>query len=113
MANRIDTTMQRLKNAGKTALVPFVTVGFPDLDTSEALAQTILESGGDMLELGIPFSDPLADGPTIQMTSFRALENGVNLRKSLEMLKRLRDKGVEAPLIFMGYYNPFLRYGIE
>jgi len=113
MANRIDTTMQRLKNAGKTALVPFVTVGFPDLDTSEALAQTILESGGDMLELGIPFSDPLADGPTIQMTSFRALENGANLRKSLEMLKRLRDKGVEAPLIFMGYYNPFLRYGIE
>lgn len=113
MANRIDTTMQRLRSAGETALVPFVTVGFPDLETSEALAQTILESGGDMLELGIPFSDPLADGPTIQMTSYRAIQNGATLGRSLEMLKSLRDKGVDAPLIFMGYYNPFLHYGIE
>ena len=113
MANRIDTTMHRLRSAGETALVPFVTVGFPDLATSEALAQTILESGGDMLELGIPFSDPLADGPTIQMTSYRAIQNGATLRRSLEMLKSLRDKGVDAPLIFMGYYNPFLHYGIE
>jgi tryptophan synthase alpha chain len=113
MANRIDTTMQRLKEEGQTALVPFITVGFPDLDTSESLAQTILESGADMLELGIPFSDPLAEGPTIQMTSYRALENGVNLGTCLETLRNLRKKGVDAPLIFMGYYNPYLRYGIE
>jgi tryptophan synthase alpha chain len=113
MTNRIDTTLSKLRTAGKPALVPFVTVGFPDVQMSEALAEAILESGGDMLELGIPFSDPLADGPTIQMTSFKALQHGVSLHTCLDVLRRLRQKGVEAPLIFMGYLNPFLRYGIE
>lgn len=113
MTNRIDTTMQELRTAGRTAVVPYVTVGFPDMETSEDLAEAILQSGGDMLELGIPFSDPLADGPTIQMTSFKALQNGATLGGSLAMLKSLRGKGVDAPLIFMGYYNPFLHYGIE
>ena len=68
MTNRIDTTLAALRAEGKAALVPFVTVGYPDMPTSEAMAVAILESGADMLELGIPFSDPLADGPTIQMT---------------------------------------------
>ena len=113
MANRIDIKLQEVKGAGNTALVPFITIGFPDVETSEDLAEVILESGGDMLELGIPFSDPLADGPTIQKTSFHALEHGVNLRSSLAVLGHLRERGVEAPLIFMGYYNPFLRYGVE
>lgn len=105
--------MDKLKQANKTALVPFVTVGFPSLDTSRMLAKTLLNSGGDMLELGIPFSDPLADGPTIQMTSYRAIQNGANVEKSLEVLHDLRKEGVNAPLIFMGYFNPFLRYGIN
>ena len=113
MANRIDSTLQELKRAGRTALVPFVTVGFPNVETSESLAEAIIESGADILELGIPFSDPLADGPTIQKTSFQALENGVTVRVSLEVVRRLRGKGITAPLIFMGYYNPFLRYGVE
>jgi len=111
--NRIDTTLEALRSAGKTALVPFVTVGFPDIELSEALAEVIAESGADMLELGVPFSDPLADGPTIQMTSFRALQQGVTVRRSLQVLRNLRTKGVEIPLIFMGYFNPFLRYGVE
>ncbi len=113
MTNRIDSTLAALRAEGKAALAPFVTLGYPDVPTSEAMAVAILESGGDMLELGIPFSDPLADGPTVQMTSFRALENGANLRGALASLQRLRQKGVDSPLIFMGYLNPFLNYGIE
>ena len=113
MTNRIDTTLARLRESGQTALAPFITVGFPDVETSENLARTILDSGGDMLELGVPFSDPLADGPTIQMTSYRALQNGVTVGECLAFLGRLREGGVEAPLIFMGYYNPYLRYGLE
>ena len=113
MANRIDIKLQALKEAGRTALMPFVTIGFPDVKASEGVAETVIDSGGDMLELGIPFSDPIGEGPTIQKTSFRALEQGVNLHVSLELLRRLRGKGVGAPLIFMGYFNPFLRYGVE
>ena len=113
MANRIDRKLEELKKAGRTALVPFLTVGYPDVETSKALAEVIIESGGDILELGIPFSDPLAEGLTVQKTSFRALEHGVNLDTSLELVRYLRNKGVEAPLIFMGYYNTFLHYGVE
>ena len=111
--NRIDTTLKALRDARETALVPFITVGFPDVETSEALAQATLESGGDMLELGIPFSDPLAEGLTIQRTSFHALNQGVNVETSLSVVRRLRGNGVREPLIFMGYYNSFLRYGAE
>lgn len=113
MANRIDRKLEGLKEAGRTALALFMTVGYPDVETSEALAEVIVKSGADILELGIPFSDPLAEGVTIQKTSFRALEHGVNLDTSLELVRRLRSKGVEAPLIFMGYYNSFLRYGVD
>ena len=113
MTNRIDVRLKELREAGETALAPFVTIGFPDIETSEDLVEVIAQSGGDMLELGIPFSDPLADGLTVQKASFRALENGVSVTTSLGVLRRLRGRGVEAPLIFMGYFNPFLRYGTE
>ncbi len=113
MPNRIDTTLSSLRENGQQALAPFVTVGFPDIPTSEALARSLLESGGDMLELGVPFSDPLADGPTVQMTSYRALQNGVTVARCIQAVKNLRDGGVESPLVLMGYYNPFLRYGLE
>ena len=113
MSNRIDETLRRVRESGKPALAPFLTVGFPDMDTSEELARAVLDAGSDMLELGVPFSDPLADGPTIQMTSYRALRNGVSVARCLASLRRLRESGVDAPLIFMGYYNPYLRYGIE
>ena len=113
MTNRIDTTLAALKAEGRSALAPFVTVGYPDLAASEAMAASILDAGADMLELGIPFSDPLAEGPTIQMTSFRALENGTTLTKAIESLRSLRAGGVDSPLIFMGYLNPFLSYGME
>ena len=113
MDNRIDVTLRATRAAGKTALAPFVTIGFPDVDTSVAVAAAILESGGDVLELGVPFSDPLAEGPTIQKTSFHALGQGVNVRTCLDVVRRLRDRGIEAPLVLMGYFNPFLKYGQE
>ena len=113
LANRIDETLGRLRADAATALVPFITIGFPDLETSESLAEALIASGADMLELGIPFSDPLADGPTIQMTSYRALENGVGVSTSLEVVGRLRANGIDTPLIFMGYYNPFLQFGAD
>ena len=113
MPNRIDTKLSELREAGQPALAPFITTGFPDIPTSEALARVVLESGGDMLEIGVPFSDPLADGPTIQMTSYRALQNGVTVSRCVETVKNLRDGGVDSPLVLMGYYNPFLRYGLQ
>lgn len=113
MSNRIEDKFRELRAQGRTALAPFITVGFPTVQMSEQLAETILASGGDLLELGIPFSDPLADGPTIQRTSFQALTQGVNVSTSLDMVRNLRRKGIEAPLILMGYYNPFLRYGVD
>ena len=113
MTNRIDTTLAALRAEGKAALVPWVTVGYPDIETSEAMAAAILDSGADMLEMGIPFSDPLADGPTIQKTSFQSLENGTTLRMGLDSLRKLRSDGIDSPLIFMGYLNPYLSYGME
>ena len=113
MPNRIDTTLSRLREAGRPVLAPFVTVGYPDIPMSESLAHTLLDSGGDMLELGVPFSDPLADGPTVQMTSYRALQNGVTVARCIETVRNLRDSGVESPLVLMGYYNPFLHYGLQ
>jgi tryptophan synthase alpha chain len=113
LANRIDETLGRLRADGATAVVPFVTIGFPDVETSESLVEALVDSGADMIELGVPFSDPLADGPTIQMTSFRALGNGVTVAASLDLVSRLRANGADTPLIFMGYYNPFLQFGTE
>ena len=111
--NRIDRVMRSLAAEDRKALAPFVTIGHPDVETSEALVETIIDSGAHMLELGIPFSDPLADGPTVQATSFTALRNGVTVAGALDSIRRLRARGVEAPLIPMGYYNPYLSYGLE
>ena len=111
MANRIDTTLAEIKSQGKTALAPFVTIGYPEIDTSVDIAASVIEAGGDLLELGVPFSDPLAEGKTIQKSSFRALRNGVTLSTCLDVARSLRDRRIEAPLLFMGYLNPFLHYG--
>ena len=105
--------MGSLAARGRKAFAPFLTIGYPDVETSEALVEVVLDGGADMLELGIPFSDPLADGPTVQATSFAALRNGVTVTSALDTVRRLRARGVEAPLVFMGYYNPYLSYGLE
>jgi tryptophan synthase alpha chain len=111
--SRIAETFARLRAAGRIALMPYVTVGFPERDTTRALIPALEAAGASLFELGMPFSDPLADGATIQRATQRAIENGVNLAYCLETVAALRAQGVQAPLLLMGYYNPLLRYGLE
>jgi tryptophan synthase alpha chain len=109
---RIDKVFRKLQEKGEKALIPFITAGDPDLATSRGLALEIAARGADLLELGIPFSDPLADGPTIQAASSRALKAGVHFTDVLALAGDLRRE-TNIPLILMGYYNPILQYGLE
>ncbi len=105
----IDDVFQK-KNA--KALIAYVTIGYPGIEATMEIVPMLAASGCDIIELGVPFSDPLADGATIQQASFRALENGVTTKKCLEIARQLR-KEVNIPLLFMTYYNPVLKYGLE
>ncbi len=109
--SRIDSAFERLREKGKAALIPFVMAGAPDLQATEALVFKMAESGADLIEIGVPFSDPLADGPTIQSASQQALKHGVNLREIFLLLRKLN--GIPAPLILMTYFNPVLQYGLR
>jgi tryptophan synthase alpha chain len=93
--------------------MPFLTVGYPDLAATPALVEALVAGGADMVELGIPFSDPLADGVTIQRAGLTALEQGVTAGDCLEVVRELRSRGLEIPILLMGYYNPILAYGPE
>ena len=95
-----------------TALIPYITVGYPSIEATLNVVPVLASHGGDMVELGIPFSDPLADGATIQKASFHALQNGVTLKLCLEVAKQLSQM-VEIPLVFMTYFNPVFSYGLE
>lgn len=110
--NRIDTCFAALRARGETALIPFLTAGDPDLDTTEALVLAMAAAGADLIELGVPFSDPTGEGPTIQRSSGRALEQGTSLRSILQLVQRLRSK-IELPLVLMGYANPLHAMGAE
>jgi tryptophan synthase alpha chain len=110
--NRIDLLFKRLKGEGKKALIPFITAGDPDLATTKGLVFTLEECGAHIIELGVPFSDPLADGPVIQAASLRALGQGVSLGKVLRLVEEIRQ-GTEIPLVLMTYYNPVFRLGLE
>jgi len=109
---RIDKVFRRLQDKGEKALSPFITAGDPDVETSSRLALEIAARGADLLELGIPFSDPLADGPTIQASSSRAVQAGVHFADVLALAGTIRQE-TDIPLILMGYYNPILQYGLE
>jgi tryptophan synthase alpha chain len=111
--SRIAETFARLKSERRTALMPYLMIGFPERDSAPELALALEAAGADAFELGVPFSDPLADGATVQRASERALANGVRLPFCLETVAALRARGVQAPLVLMGYFNPFLRYGLE
>ncbi len=111
--SRIAGAFGRAKGEGRTAMMPFITVGFPDLATSEEIAIALVEAGADLLEVGVPFSDPLADGSTVQRSSQVALSQGTRLVDCLELIRRLRGRGVTIPLILFGYTNPFYQYGFE
>ncbi len=110
--SRIAETFARLKSAGRTALMPYLMVGFPERDSVLELAPALEAAGADLFELGVPFSDPLADGATVQRASERALSNRVRVPFCLETVAALRARGLVAPLVLMGYFNPFLQYGI-
>ena len=111
--SRITATFEKLRNAGRAALMPYVTVGYPHLESALSLVPALVDAGADLIELGVPFSDPLADGATIQAASQQALANGVTLSVCLEQAAELRDRGIAVPLVLMGYYNPFFQLRLE
>jgi tryptophan synthase alpha chain len=110
--SRIPATFARLKAEGRTGLIAFQTVGYPDLESTCDLVHALVDGGADIVELGVPFSDPLADGATVQKAGWRALEQGVTPWVCLEVARRLRSEGVEVPLLLMGYVNPLLAAGL-
>ena len=113
MTSRIDQCFAALKTQRRAALVAFITAGDPDLATSQALLDALPGAGADMIEIGMPFTDPMADGPAIQASGLRALQGGQTMRKTLAMAGAFRTKHAAAPLILMGYYNPIYVYGVE
>jgi tryptophan synthase alpha chain len=114
-----DTTLTPVRaveaafQKGHCAFMPYFTLGYPDHATSLDVIEACAANGADLMELGVPFSDPLADGPTIQLSTQTALENGMSVAKCLDGVRELRARGVDIPLILMGYINPMLAYGLE
>src|SRR5262245_38988515 len=113
MTTRIDRRFAQLKMEGRAALVTFLTAGDPDPATSLALLRAVPAAGADVVELGMPFTDPMADGPAIQMSSQRALKAGQTLNKTLEMVRAFRHGDDTTPIVLMGYYNPIYIYGVD
>jgi tryptophan synthase alpha chain len=113
MATRIDRRFAELNSEGRAALVTFVTAGDPDPETSLAILSALPAAGADVVELGMPFSDPMADGPAIQMSSQRALKAGQTLEKTLGMVRAFRKDDDRTPIVLMGYYNPIYVYGVD
>jgi tryptophan synthase alpha chain len=107
---RIEAAFARLRQQGETALIPFITAGDPNLGRTEELIHVLVEAGADIIELGFPFSDPMADGPVIQAASERALAAGATLPAILELIARVRLH-TNVPIVLMGYYNPIFHYG--
>lgn len=110
---RIDTRFADLKTEGRPALVTFITAGDPDLETSIKIMKSLPEAGADLIELGMPFSDPMADGPAIQLAGQRALKGGHAMVNTLDMVREFRKTDEETPIVLMGYYNPIYIYGNE
>ena len=111
MASRIDTAFVKAKAENRGSLGVFITAGDPDATTTEALLDGLVDAGVDFIELGMPFSDPMADGPAIQAASLRALNGGMTLTATLEIVRNFRQRHPNMPLILMGYYNPIYMYG--
>jgi tryptophan synthase alpha chain len=110
---RIDKRFTELKREGRAGLVTFITAGDPDYDSSLAILNALPKAGADIIELGMPFSDPMADGPAIQASSQRALHAGQTMKKTLAMVKSFREKDKSTPLVLMGYYNPIYVYPVD
>lgn len=113
MENRIEQRMQQLQEKGEKAFITYMTAGLPDMAGCKELMKAQEKAGTDVLELGIPFSDPVADGPVIQAASYKSIQLGTNLKKVFALMKEVRSEGVELPVIFMMYYNTVLYFGLE
>ena len=110
---RIKNTFEELASENRAALITFITAGDPNMDTSMQILDALPEAGADLIELGMPFTDPMADGPTIQLSSQRALRSGHNTHRTLEMVENFRRQNQHTPIILMGYFNPIYTYGIS
>lgn len=113
MKTRIDTRFEALKSQGRPGLVTFIMAGDPNMDTSQEILNGLPNAGADLIEIGMPFSDPMADGPSIQLAGQRALKAGQTLTKTLAMVAEFRKSDNQTPIILMGYYNPIYIYGNE
>jgi tryptophan synthase alpha chain len=111
--SRIAQRFQELRAANRAAFIPFITAGDPDAETSFAILEKLPSAGADIIEIGVPFSDPMADGPAIQASSVRALNAGMSVKGTLALVERFRTKDRMTPLVLMGYYNPIHAYGVE
>lgn len=113
MTTRIDARFNALKAQGRAALVTFVMAGDPDAETSLALLKALPAAGADVIEVGMPFTDPMADGPAIQAAGLRALKAGMTLRKTIALVTAFRETDADTPIVLMGYYNPIYVYGVD
>ena len=113
MTTRIERRFAALKQEGRAALVTFTMAGDPDTETSLAIAKALPKAGADVIELGMPFTDPMADGPAIQAAGLRALHGGQTLKKTLALVREFRKGDDATPIVLMGYYNPIYIYGVE
>ncbi len=113
MTTRIESAFARARSEDRGVLGVFVTAGDPDAATSQGILDALVDSGVDIVELGMPFSDPMADGPAIQAASLRALKGGMTLSGTLDMARGFRDRHPDTPLVLMGYYNPIYIYGVD
>jgi tryptophan synthase alpha chain len=113
VSTRIDTRFADLKREGRAAFVTFVMCGDPDIETSLAIIKALPNAGADVIEIGMPFTDPMADGPSIQAAGLRALKAGTTLKKTLDVVRRFREGDNATPIILMGYYNPIFIHGVD
>ena len=113
MLNRIDQKFIALEKEKKKALVSFVTSGDPDFRSSQKIISSLPQFGADFVEIGLPFSDPMADGPTIQRSSQRAIRSGINIEKTFQIIENFRKSNKKTPIILMGYFNPIFQFGLK
>lgn len=111
--NRIEACLDKLKERQEKAFITYLTAGLPDMEKTKELVKAQERAGCDIIELGIPFSDPIADGPVIQQASYEAIQNGATLKKIFACMEELRAEGVQVPIVFMMYYNTIVHYGVQ
>ncbi len=113
MSSRISKVFKNLRLKKRSAFIPYITAGDPDIELSQMILESLPLGGADIIEIGMPFSDPMADGPSIQESSLRSLNNGHDMNKTLMMIERFRIKDKETPIVLMGYFNPILQFGVK